>query len=121
MSEGDRSSSGADGRRLLFCIVKEHRHLDMLLAGMVEMGIADASVMPVESMGQILSTDVPIFAGLGSLFAASSGERYLVFCSVPSEDVIEIYALIEDVCGPWGRVQSAVAWSIDIASFRGVG
>jgi len=122
MSEGGAGSlSEARTRQLLFCLVQEHRQLDMLLAGMVELGICDASVMPVEGMGQILSTDVPIFAGLGSLFTASSAERHLVLCAVSGEEVDEIYALIKDVCGPWGGAQSAAAWTIAIASSRGIG
>ena len=104
---------------LLLCLVQEHRHLDMVLAGFLELGISDAWVAEVQGMGQVLSVDVPIFAGLRSLFPASAGDGYLITAVVSSDMAGPVAAVVEDVCGPWGREGAATLITVSVASYLG--
>ncbi len=48
---------------LLVCICNQPDKLEEILEAFVEVGITGATVLDTVGMGQILSTEVPIFAG----------------------------------------------------------
>ena len=113
-------SDAAGGRGLLLlCLVHEHRHLDMVLAGFVELGISEAWVAEVQGMGQVLSVDVPIFAGLMSLFPVSAGEGHLITAAIPPDMAPEVEAVVQDVCGPWDSEGAATLITVPLGSYRG--
>ncbi len=104
---------------LVLCLVQEHRHLDMVLAGFLELGISDAWVSEVQGMGQVLSVDVPIFAGLRSLFAGAAGEGHLITAAISEDMADSVAAVVEDVCGPWDAESAATLIIVPLLSYRG--
>lgn len=110
---------GRHGALLLLCLVHEHRHLDMVLAGFLELGVSDAWVAEVQGMGQVLSVDVPIFAGLRSLFPASAGDGYLITATISSDMAKPVAAVVEDVCGPWEEEGAATLITVPMVSYLG--
>ena len=50
--------------KLAILILNREEHLEALLEGYVEIGITGSTIIDSIGMGHILSSDVPIFAGL---------------------------------------------------------
>ena len=63
---------------LLFLILPDGSLLDNILEAYLEVGITGATVLDARGMGQILSEEVPIFAGLRSLFPGGETAHHLV-------------------------------------------
>lgn len=105
---------------LLFCVIKDYRQLDMLLEGFIELGISGATVLDARGMAQVLSSDVPIFAGLSSLFPGGNADSHVVMSVLPSERVPEVISLIEDVCGDFSEPGSGILFSVPIQRVRGL-
>ncbi len=105
--------------RLVLCVIRGHRRMDMFLTGLVELGVAEAWVSEVQGMGDILSADVPIFAGLGALFPALGGDAHLVTTVVPAGLLQSVESLVEDVAGPFSSAEGPVLLAVPLARYRG--
>ncbi len=69
-------TSGA--MRLLVAVINDPEKLDDTLAGFLERGITGATVINSEGMGQLLSHDIPIFAGLQTLISGSRPQNRVI-------------------------------------------
>jgi nitrogen regulatory protein P-II 1 len=92
-------SEGAPELELLFCVVKDYRRRDMILEGFLELGITGATVVDAHGMAQVLGKDVPIFAGLSSLFPRGSSDSSLILSVLDQSKLDGVVRMIEDVCG----------------------
>ena len=70
-----RASGG--GRQLLIAAVKGHRRVEGVMEGFLELGLPGATVVDARGMGQIVSTDLPIFSGFRTLFPGGGGRPRL--------------------------------------------
>lgn len=105
---------------LLYCIVKDDRQLDLILTGFIELGIRGATVVDARGMAQVLRRDVPIFAGLSSLFPGSTSDSYLILSVLESGGVTAVSDLIEDVCGDFREPGSGILFTVPVATVRGL-
>lgn len=105
---------------MLLCVVKDYRHLDMILEGFLELGISGATVIDARGMAQVLSADVPIFAGLSSLFPGGGADSHLILSVLEGGRVEEVSRLIEDVCGDFSAPGSGILFSIPVLRARGL-
>jgi nitrogen regulatory protein P-II 1 len=108
------------GRELLICIVKDHHLVEEILMGFLEQGIRGATVMDARGMGQILSTDIPIFAGFRSLFPGGSSGTYVIFSVLDSAQIDEAVTLAEEVCGDFSRPGSGVLFTVPVGRVKGL-
>jgi len=111
---------GACELEMLLCVVKDYRQLDMILEGFLELGISGATVIDARGMAQVLSADVPIFAGLSSLFPGGGADSHLILSVIDSQRVDEVSRLIEDVCGDFSRPGSGILFSLPVLRARGL-
>ncbi len=77
------------GRQLLLAAVKGHRRVEAALQGFLELGLPGATVVDAKGMGQIVSSELPIFSGFRSLFPGGGEESYLVLSVLTTEQVEE--------------------------------
>lgn len=84
---------------LLVCIVKSHRHAEDILTGFLELGVRGATVVDARGMGQIIATDIPIFAGFKTLFPVGGGATYGILAVMSVELVDRAIELVDEVCG----------------------
>lgn len=105
---------------LLFCVVKDYRQLDMILEGFIELGITGATVIDARGMAQVLRTDVPIFAGLSSLFPGGNADSHVLLSVLRSEQAQDVVRLIEDVCGDFSTPGSGILFSVPVTRVRGL-
>ena len=105
--------------RLLVVILKSRSRLEALLTGFLEIGITGATVVDGQGMGQVLSRDVPIFAGLKTLFPGAEGASQLVLSVVAPEKLPQAFALIDEVCGPLSEPGRGIAFTVPVEDLHG--
>lgn len=105
---------------MLLCVVKDYRQLDMILEGFLELGISGATVLDARGMAQVLSADVPIFAGLSSLFPGGGSDSHVIMSVLDSDRIEEVSRLIEDVCGDFSAPGSGILFSLPVLRVRGL-
>ena len=114
MSEKD------SGPELLICIVKDHHQVEEILTGFLELGIKGATVIDGRGMGQILSTDIPIFAGFASLFPGGSRGTYMIMSVLEQAQIDEAILLAEEVCGTLDKAGAGFLFTIPVGRVRGL-
>ncbi len=105
---------------LLFCIVHGHRKVEELLTGFLDVGISGATVVDARGMGEILTTQVPIFAGFKSLFPVGGGHTYLIISALEDEQVEVAMDLIEEVAGSFEEPGSGILFTVPVARVKGL-
>ena len=87
----------SSGRQLLVAVVKGHRRLELVMEGFLELELPGATVLDAKGMGQIVSTELPIFSGFRSLFPGGGEESYLILSVLTADQVDEAIGLLRDV------------------------
>ncbi|MDH3583155.1 MAG: hypothetical protein OER86_02960 [Phycisphaerae bacterium] len=112
--------SEAAGGNKLFVIILDHADLvDELMTGFLDLGVRGATVIESRGMGQIIRQDMPIFAGLASLFGEATGSR-MIFSVMPVSLVEPVFALVEEVVGSLDQANTAMCFTIPVDQFRGI-
>ena len=106
--------------QLLFCIVKDYRKLDMILEGFIEMGITGATVVDARGMAQVLRNDVPIFAGLATLFPGGTDDSKIILSVLETSKLKNVVQLVEDVCGNFDLPGSGIMFTVPVAFVHGL-
>ena len=113
-------SENRTSRELLFCVVKDYRQRDMILEGFLELGIPGATVVEAQGMAQVLTKDVPIFAGLSTLFPGGTADSHLILSVLDTRNLEQVYSLIEDVCGSFDQPGSGILFTVPVSQVRGM-
>ena len=80
-------------------ILNRVEYLEDLLAAFLEIGISGATVLNSVGMGQIISKNIPIFAGLSDAFPGSSPSNRTILAVVEERQVKRMARMVEEVCG----------------------
>ncbi len=105
--------------QLLICIVKNDDAVEDILTGFLELGIGGATVLTARGMAEIISAQVPLFAGFKDVFQAGGTSR-LILSAMPTDKVEEAQRLIERLVEPDGQMSEGVSFSLPIASDIGL-
>lgn len=100
--------------QILFAVINDPEKLDEILSGFVELGITGATIVNSEGMGQMLSHDIPIFAGLQTLISRSRPQNRTIFSVIQEEKVDPALALLHDVCGDLNRPATGIAFTVPV-------
>ncbi|MBU0554104.1 hypothetical protein KKF91_04920 [Myxococcota bacterium] len=104
---------------LFICILKDYRRVEELLLGFLELGITGATVVEGRGMGQLIGSELPIFAGMRGLFPGSAQDSHVIL-SVLDEALIEpAFAVVELIAGPLSAPGAGVAFTLPLSHFRG--
>lgn len=104
---------------LLIIIIKQTQYLDDILTGFVDIGIHGATVIDCRGMGQILTADVPIFAGLKDLMPGGNIGNYMIISVVESAQVEKAVELVTEVCGNLEEQGAGIAFTVPIKNIYG--
>ncbi len=113
-------SEGESGLQLLFIVVKNHHQRDMILEGFLELGITGATLIESRGMAQVLARDVPIFAGLVSLFPGGNTDSHLILSLLENDKLEPAIHLTEDVCGDFSAPGSGILFSVPVTTAHGL-
>jgi nitrogen regulatory protein PII len=106
-------------QKMLLIILDRPELIDDLLTGFLDIGVPGATVFETRGMGSIIRQEMPIFAGLASLFPENTGSR--VIMSIMPEDLVErVFELVEEVESQLDTASSAVCVTLDVDQFRGI-
>jgi hypothetical protein len=107
------------GRQLLIAAVKGHRRVEGVMEGFLELGLPGATVVDARGMGQIVSSDLPIFSGFRALFPGGGEESYLVLSVLREEQVEEAIRMLRDVCGDFADKGTGIVFTLPVIGFIG--
>ncbi|MBN1418342.1 MAG: hypothetical protein JXP34_06165 [Planctomycetes bacterium] len=110
---------GEVGLKLFVAIVKDHRQVEDIVMGFLELGIRGGTVLEGRGMGEMVSMEVPIFAGLRSLFPGGTRDSYIVLSAMDDSLVDGAFRLVDEVCGGLENAGTGIAWTIPIDRIRG--
>jgi nitrogen regulatory protein P-II 1 len=111
MSEG--------GRQLLVAIVKGHARVERIMEGFLEIGVGGATVIDAKGMGQIISTEMPIFSGFRSLFPGSGEESYMILSVIDDDGIDDAVAMLRDVCEGFKEKGTGIVFTLPVTNFYG--
>lgn len=106
--------------QLLVAVINQEERVDDILAGFIELGITGATVINSKGMGRVLSTDVPIFAGLRSLSARSRPGNQTLFCVTDDEKIEAAISLITEICGNLDAPGTGIVFTLPVTRVVGL-
>ena len=106
--------------KLAVLVLNKEELLENLLEGFIEIGISGATIIDSIGMGHILSTEVPIFAGLRFMFAGHRPYNKTILSVIKNEKVEELKKLSEKTLGPMGKGGSGILFFIDLSDVVGL-
>lgn len=86
--------------KLALLILNQVELLEDLLEGFIEIGVTGATMIDSIGMGHVLSTDVPIFAGLRFMFAGARPYNKTIISIIQDDKVEPFKDLVDKVLGP---------------------
>ncbi|OQA59779.1 MAG: hypothetical protein BWY40_01097 [bacterium ADurb.Bin270] len=102
---------------LIVLVIKQAKFLDEILTGFVDIGIRGATVVGGRGMGQVLSSDVPIFASLKDMLPGLDFDTHMVFSVADREQVEKAMALVKEVCGDCDEDGIGVLFTLPVGRF----
>jgi nitrogen regulatory protein PII len=109
------------GRQLLIAAIKGHQRMERVMEGFLELGLPGATVLDAKGMGQIVSTELPIFSGFRSLFPGAGEVSYLILSVLSNEQVEEAIGMLRDVCDDFKEKGTGVVFTLPVTGFVGPG
>ena len=106
--------------KLTVLILNKEEHLEALLEGYVEIGITGATIIDSIGMGHILSSDVPIFAGLRFMFAGSRPYNKTILSVITDDKIEPLKELITKVLGPLEESGRGIMFMLDVCEVVGL-
>jgi len=104
---------------LMVIILGQPQLVDEVITGFLDLGVTGATVIDSRGMGQIIRQDMPIFAGLASLFPVTTGSR-VVLSVMPTELVDSVFKMVEEIAGQVSESNSSVCFTVPVDEFRGI-
>lgn len=106
--------------QMLVVVVKDHRHVEEILTGFLELGLRGATVIDARGMGQIVSSDIPIFTGFKSLFPGWGDDTYMILSVVDPDSREKAFRLARDVCGSFESPGSGIMFTLPVFHVEGL-
>jgi nitrogen regulatory protein P-II 1 len=84
--------------KLLVVVLNANDMLEEILEGLIETGVSGATVVDSVGMGSIIE-DVPLFAGLRSIFRGARPRNNMLFSIIRDEQVEEVMDILGRIMG----------------------
>jgi nitrogen regulatory protein PII len=105
--------------KLLFIVLNSSEKLEEVLEGLIETGITGATVVDSVGMGHIIE-DVPLFAGMRSLFRAARPRNNMIFSVVDDSQAAEVMDVLDKILDCAHGKGHGIAVTLPIDSAIGV-
>jgi nitrogen regulatory protein PII len=106
--------------QLLIAVINEPDRIDDVLAGFLDLGITGATVIASEGMGRVLSTDLPIFAGLQAFASGSRPQNTTIFSVIADDRVAPALTLLREVVGDLADPATGIAFVLPVNQVVGL-
>jgi nitrogen regulatory protein P-II 1 len=111
---------GCDSMVLLALFLSDETRIEDILEAFLEIGITGASVLSAHGMGEILSREVPIFAGLRDLFPGGEGQHRFIMSVTSRDKAAEAIKIINRICGSLTEKGTGIAFTIPVEEVHGL-
>jgi nitrogen regulatory protein P-II 1 len=105
--------------KLLLVVLNSAEKLEEVLEGLIETGVTGATVVDSVGMGHIIE-DVPLFAGMRSLFRGAQPRNNMIFSVVDDAQAPEVMDILSKILDCSGRRGTGIAFTLPIDSVIGV-
>ncbi len=105
--------------KLLFIVLNSEEKLEEVLEGLIETGVTGATVVDSVGMGHIIE-DVPLFAGMRSLFRSARPRNKVIFSAVDDSQTSEVMEVLSKILDCAHERGSGIAFTLPIDSAIGV-
>ncbi|MGA2379809.1 MAG: P-II family nitrogen regulator [Spirochaetia bacterium] len=105
--------------KLLFIVLNSAEKLEEVLEGLIETGVTGATVVDSVGMGHIIE-DVPLFAGMRSLFRAARPRNNMIFSVVDDSQAPEVLDVLDKILDCAHGKGRGIAFTLPIDSAIGV-
>lgn len=106
--------------KLLFAVINDPDQVDDILAGFIKLDVRGATVLKSEGMGNVLSHDIPIFAGIETLLSKSRPQNRTILSILTDEQVTPVLDHLKAVCGDLERPGRGIATILDLEQVVGL-
>ncbi len=105
--------------KLVVIILNKMDLLEDLLSAFLEIGISGATVIDSTGMGRILTTEIPIFAGLMDAFAGCCPQNKTIITVIRDEQLTDVEIVLEEVCGSFEEKGTGIYFTIPLDYVKG--
>jgi hypothetical protein len=106
--------------KLAILVLNKEELLEDLLEGFIEIGLTGATIIDSIGMGHILSTDVPVFAGLKFMFAGSRSYNKTILSIIKEEKVEPLKELVKKVLGSLEESGNGILFFVHVEDVMGL-
>jgi nitrogen regulatory protein PII len=106
--------------QLLIAVINQEERIEEILSGFLEIGITGATLINTEGMGRLLSSEVPIFAGLEALMGRTRPRNQTLFSVIDDAKVDAALALLQEVCGDFSQPATGIVVTLPVNRVLGL-
>jgi nitrogen regulatory protein PII len=106
--------------KLLVLILNKVEKLEEVLEGFLELGVTGATIIESVGMGQIISEEVPIFAGLRFMFAGAKPHNKTIFSVIDDEKEKPTIDLLKKILGDLDKPGTGIVFTISLDRVEGL-
>lgn len=106
--------------KLAVLILNKDEFLESILEGFIEIGISGATIIDSIGMGHILSSEVPVFAGLRFMFAGSRPYNKTIISVIKEDKVSPVTELITKIMGPLDKSGNGILFFLNLSDVVGL-
>jgi nitrogen regulatory protein PII len=105
----------------LFVIILNHvEYLEDLLSALLEIGISGATILDSTGMGRVLTTQIPIFAGLRDAFPNATPVNKTILVVVNEDQIDDVEIVLEEVCGDFEEQGVGIYFCVPLDFVKGL-
>ena len=106
--------------KLLVLILNKVEKLEEVLEGFIELGITGATVIESVGMGQIISEEVPIFAGLRFMFTGAKPHNKTILSVIREDKEESVINVLQKILGDLNKSGTGIVFTIPLDSVKGL-
>ena len=107
---------------LLIAVINNEELLEDLITGWLDIGITGATVMESTDLLQLISYNIPIFAGFRSLSSGGLRHNKTIFIAIEDRDLLkQAIAYLETLCNETGKPNQGVYLVTPLLTFGKLG
>ncbi len=99
----------------LVAVINNEDILDDLITGWLDIGITDATVIETTDSLQLISHNVPIFAGFRSLTSGGMPHNKTIFTASEDREILDQgIAFLEKICSDSGKPDQGICFVVPV-------
>ncbi|MCP4106805.1 MAG: hypothetical protein GY749_14920 [Desulfobacteraceae bacterium] len=107
---------------LLIAVINDEELLEDIITGWIDIGITGATVLESTDLLQLISYNIPIFAGFRSLTSGGMRHNKTIFTAISDKEILDqAVAYLESVCRETGKPGQGVYLVAPLVSFGKLG